>query len=57
MKSVLLSDANARIFFAPGAMGADISISSTEYQGAAYRSNGIQYKIFGWKEEQQQQQP
>jgi hypothetical protein len=53
IKTVLLSDVNARLFFAPGAMGSDISTSSTVYQGAAYRSNGIHYKIAEWKEGQQ----
>ena len=52
ISSVLLSDVNARLFFAPGAMGRDISLASTGSQGAAYRSNGIHYKTAAWKEGQ-----
>ena len=53
IKSVLSADVNARLFFAPGAMGEDTSIPTTDYKGAAYRSDGIHFKIVEWKEQQQ----
>lgn len=56
IQSIMVNDGKVRQFFAPGAMGGDITPSSTtSYDGAVRTDTSVKrYQIVEWKEEQQQ---
>lgn len=53
IKSVLVADGTARLFFAKVKMGKEIKDTTTEYDGAV-RTDVKRYQIVEWKEEQRQ---